>query len=198
MCYHTGGDAWRWNIGPEVFYSLDSARAHIDQMTLPGIGVAVRWNKSVPRKVNIMVWRLQLNRLPLRVNLDARGIDLESIMCPVCDSEQEDARHLFFRCEVARQLWRRIGMWIDQDISAVFDWEMLWDWIDGQPVRRIQRRVIDVVCRTSMWVLWRFRNAKVFDDQSLSQSMLFDLVVFWSFHLLSVGLVVGLKTGMSG
>ncbi|GJS23647.1 hypothetical protein Tco_0452279 [Tanacetum coccineum] len=36
------------------------------------------WNKLVPIKVNISSWRIKNNRIPTRVNLDNRGIDLHS------------------------------------------------------------------------------------------------------------------------
>ncbi|GKD27953.1 hypothetical protein Tco_1234167 [Tanacetum coccineum] len=41
------------------------------------------WSKLIPVKVNIMGWRLSIDKLPTRVNLDARGIDVPSVLCPV-------------------------------------------------------------------------------------------------------------------
>ncbi|PWA84014.1 reverse transcriptase zinc-binding domain-containing protein [Artemisia annua] len=43
-----------------------------------------RWSKLVLIKVNIMGWRLSIDKLPTCVNLDARGIDIPSVLCPIC------------------------------------------------------------------------------------------------------------------
>nr|GFC62721.1 reverse transcriptase domain, reverse transcriptase zinc-binding domain protein [Tanacetum cinerariifolium] len=49
----------------------------------------IRWNNSIPIKINIHSWRLSNNRLPTRINLDAQGIDLHSVRCPICDEDME-------------------------------------------------------------------------------------------------------------
>ncbi|GKD79087.1 RNA-directed DNA polymerase, eukaryota, reverse transcriptase zinc-binding domain protein [Tanacetum coccineum] len=67
-----------------------------------------RWNKSLPIKINVHTWRLYLDRLPTRCNLDSRGIDLHSFRCPVCDGDIETAQHLFIDCPIASGLWRML------------------------------------------------------------------------------------------
>ncbi|PWA43590.1 reverse transcriptase zinc-binding domain-containing protein [Artemisia annua] len=71
----------------------------------------VYWNKYVPIKVNIHNWRLRLDRLPTRCNLDTRGIDLHSTRCPLCDEALETAQHLFVECMVAKDIWIMIKKW---------------------------------------------------------------------------------------
>ncbi|GJZ63625.1 small heat shock protein, chloroplastic [Tanacetum coccineum] len=44
--------------------------------SLPSLGVKTHWDKLLPRKVNIFMWRLKLDRLPHRFNLSSRGIDI--------------------------------------------------------------------------------------------------------------------------
>ena len=58
----------------------------------------------VPAKVNVFVWRLMLNRIPTKVNLDRRGIDCGSIRCAVCDDALETVNHLFFSYGMAVDL----------------------------------------------------------------------------------------------
>ncbi|GKA86090.1 F-box domain containing protein [Tanacetum coccineum] len=71
----------------------------------------VRWNKNLPIKVNIHTWRLFLDRLPTRYNLDIRGIDLDSTRCPICDNGIETANHVFMDCSVAIGVWDSISSW---------------------------------------------------------------------------------------
>nr|GEV70727.1 zinc finger, CCHC-type, retrotransposon Gag domain protein [Tanacetum cinerariifolium] len=63
------------------------------------------------KKVNILAWRISLDKLPMRINLDVRGFDIPSILCPISDfdvafvstmvrlvfesSAKEDAKYCF-------------------------------------------------------------------------------------------------------
>nr|GEX03180.1 RNA-directed DNA polymerase, eukaryota, reverse transcriptase zinc-binding domain protein [Tanacetum cinerariifolium] len=72
-----------------------------------------RWNNLVPIKVNISYWRIKNQRIPTRVNLDYRGIDLYSIRCPVCDDDLETEEHILVNCVVAKNTWAEILNWIN-------------------------------------------------------------------------------------
>nr|GEY29929.1 hypothetical protein [Tanacetum cinerariifolium] len=64
--------------------------------------------------------RLMLNKLPTRVNLDSKGIDVGSILCLICSEDVESANHIFFSCEMAKDLWALFARWWELDIP-VFD-----------------------------------------------------------------------------
>ncbi|XP_071718114.1 uncharacterized protein [Rutidosis leptorrhynchoides] len=55
-------------------------------------------NKAIPLKVDIFVWRVKLLRLPVRVELDKRGVDLDSILCPICKINLETVDHSLTQC----------------------------------------------------------------------------------------------------
>ncbi|GJT83322.1 RNA-directed DNA polymerase, eukaryota [Tanacetum coccineum] len=61
--------------------------------------------------VNIHSWRLRMDRLPSRYNIDLRGIDLNSVRCPLCDGDIETSQHLFVDCPVACDVWKFISSW---------------------------------------------------------------------------------------
>nr|GEZ84868.1 RNA-directed DNA polymerase, eukaryota [Tanacetum cinerariifolium] len=42
------------------------------------------WIKAVSIKVNMHAWKVKLDALPTRLNISRRGIDIESILCPMC------------------------------------------------------------------------------------------------------------------
>ncbi|PWA88611.1 hypothetical protein CTI12_AA118930 [Artemisia annua] len=89
------------------------------------IGAPTRWVNVVPVKINILAWRVSLDRLPTRFNLSLRGIDVSSILCPICSSVGETSSHLLFSCNVARQLLLKVARWWDldiQDIHSYVDW----------------------------------------------------------------------------
>nr|GFB65585.1 RNA-directed DNA polymerase, eukaryota, reverse transcriptase zinc-binding domain protein [Tanacetum cinerariifolium] len=53
-------------------------RKHIEESTLGSTIGETKWNNTLPIKVYIFAWRLALDRLPTRFNLDSRGVDLDS------------------------------------------------------------------------------------------------------------------------
>nr|GEW61600.1 reverse transcriptase domain, reverse transcriptase zinc-binding domain protein [Tanacetum cinerariifolium] len=71
-------DAWVWSIGTP-FFTVKSARGQIDNGFLPDGGLETRWNRFLPNKINIFIWRTLRDRLPSRWNLNRKGIDVASI-----------------------------------------------------------------------------------------------------------------------
>jgi len=49
-------------------------------------------------------WRLLLGRLPTRVNLVRRGIQVGNVCCPLCNEGVETAQHLFSTSRVAQRV----------------------------------------------------------------------------------------------
>ncbi|GJW77033.1 gypsy type transposase [Tanacetum coccineum] len=58
-------------------------------------------SRSFSVKVNIASCRIENHRIPTRVNLDSRGIDLHSTRCPICDDDLETEDHVLVKCDVA-------------------------------------------------------------------------------------------------
>ena len=84
-----GSDLVVFSLSSDNSFSVSVARKHIDDFNSPISLPCTRWFKSIPRKVNIFLWRLFLDKLPHRFNLSARGIDIGSIMCPICNGHVE-------------------------------------------------------------------------------------------------------------
>nr|GEW42989.1 RNA-directed DNA polymerase, eukaryota [Tanacetum cinerariifolium] len=71
---------------------------HLDDRFLPKAPIATRWIKYVPIKLNVFAWKVHLDRLPTRVNLQHRGVLVLDPLCPICCSEDEVSAHIFFQC----------------------------------------------------------------------------------------------------
>nr|GFC53962.1 RNA-directed DNA polymerase, eukaryota [Tanacetum cinerariifolium] len=85
-------------------FCVKDVRCLLDDVFLPKAEVPTRWIKSIPIKINIFAWKLCLDRLPTRVNLAKRNVVVASLLCLLCDSGMEDAAHLFFRCDMAKDV----------------------------------------------------------------------------------------------
>nr|GEV67982.1 RNA-directed DNA polymerase, eukaryota, reverse transcriptase zinc-binding domain protein [Tanacetum cinerariifolium] len=64
-------DVWVWSIGTP-FFTVKSARCQIDNGFLPDGGLETRWNRFLPKKINIFIWRTLRDRLPSRWNLSRK------------------------------------------------------------------------------------------------------------------------------
>nr|GEV11277.1 hypothetical protein [Tanacetum cinerariifolium] len=84
-------DTCTWVLSNDGTFSVKSARCLIDSKLLPSIPTPTVWDKFLPRKVNIFLWRLSLDRLPHRLNLSSRGHDIPTISCSSCNGNVESA-----------------------------------------------------------------------------------------------------------
>ncbi|GJR02953.1 RNA-directed DNA polymerase, eukaryota, reverse transcriptase zinc-binding domain protein [Tanacetum coccineum] len=82
-------DRWSWSIVGSRDFSVASVRKYIDDHHIVGNSFIARWVKAVPIKINIMAWKVRFDYLPTRLNLSRRGLDLQSILCPMCNKEVE-------------------------------------------------------------------------------------------------------------
>ncbi|GJR38484.1 RNA-directed DNA polymerase, eukaryota, reverse transcriptase zinc-binding domain protein [Tanacetum coccineum] len=109
-------DTWQWSLDVAGGFSVASARVFVDDTTLEADSMATRWNCIIPIKVNVFLWRLHLNKLPSKVNLDRRGVQIDFILCQTCQLDVETVNHIFFNCEMAKYLWSLLAKWWDLDI----------------------------------------------------------------------------------
>nr|GEX84566.1 RNA-directed DNA polymerase, eukaryota [Tanacetum cinerariifolium] len=118
----------RWVLSLEATceYSVKSVWQLIDDWILPKEEVATRWVKVMPVKINLFAWRVRLDKLPTRLNLSLKGINISTIVCPLCHVFVESGSHIFFSCPMACQLWRKLMRWweLEDIVLASYD-----DWL---------------------------------------------------------------------
>ncbi|GJW54080.1 RNA-directed DNA polymerase, eukaryota, reverse transcriptase zinc-binding domain protein [Tanacetum coccineum] len=93
----------------------------------------------------VLTDQLSLNKLPSRVNLDLKGIDVGLLLCPICQEDVESVNHIFFSCEMAKALWDLFAKWWELDIpfcDNISDW---FTWLDSLKVSNKVRSFIEGV-----------------------------------------------------
>ncbi|GKD67739.1 RNA-directed DNA polymerase, eukaryota, partial [Tanacetum coccineum] len=116
-------DVCYWTIADDGMFSVSSTRHYINSLILPTLDNPTQWDKTLPRKVNIFMWRFMLDRLPHRLNLSSREIDIPTIVCPSCNGNVESSNHIFFGCSNAKDIWNIIRNWCDIQFSACTSFE---------------------------------------------------------------------------
>nr|GEX99420.1 RNA-directed DNA polymerase, eukaryota, reverse transcriptase zinc-binding domain protein [Tanacetum cinerariifolium]GEY33101.1 RNA-directed DNA polymerase, eukaryota, reverse transcriptase zinc-binding domain protein [Tanacetum cinerariifolium] len=71
-----------WSLDNDGVFTVGAIRRLIDDHLLPSLGFLTTWDKDLPRKVNIFMWRLKLDKLPHHLNVSLRGIEIPEIFCP--------------------------------------------------------------------------------------------------------------------
>ncbi|GKB25180.1 RNA-directed DNA polymerase, eukaryota, reverse transcriptase zinc-binding domain protein [Tanacetum coccineum] len=106
-------DKWVWSLESSGEFSVASIRKTIDAKRLPKVATKTRWIKYVPIKVNVLAWKIKIDAFPARFNISRRGIEIDSIVCPICSNGVESSSHLFFSCHLVKLLARKITHWWD-------------------------------------------------------------------------------------
>ncbi|GJT19431.1 RNA-directed DNA polymerase, eukaryota, reverse transcriptase zinc-binding domain protein [Tanacetum coccineum] len=174
-------DRWVWSLSSSRDFFVKSVRTLLDDSLLPNFDVPTRWINMVPIRVNILAWRIRLDKLPTRLNLSRLGMEIPSILFPLCNVAVESSSHLFFSCSLARQVWRQILRWWDLvyiECSSYDDW---LNWFNNIRLLKRLKEIFEDVCCVMWWVLWRFRNKSLFDNIHPRKETLFDDIVHFSF-----------------
>ncbi|XP_076931459.1 uncharacterized protein LOC143596613 [Bidens hawaiensis] len=97
-----GEDILTWSVDVDEAFSFKSLKNSLAAAGGSALDYSFAWNNWVPRKVNVVAWRAELERLPTFVSLAARNLAVTSNFCPFCGEVEETAEHLFVSCRLAQ------------------------------------------------------------------------------------------------
>ncbi|XP_071739663.1 uncharacterized protein [Rutidosis leptorrhynchoides] len=177
-------DKWLCSSSTNSLFSVKTIREHIDRALFSSTSMPTVWLKHTPRKVNVFLWRFRLDALSLRWNLSAKGLEINPIICPVCNNGIKLRSHLFFSCNIAAELWANVRVWTCCNMPTFTSWEDIHCWIEGLNKSNMKKDIILVIVVTLLWIIWRFRNGIVFDEPSFTRSSIFDVTRLFSYRWL--------------
>ena len=97
----------KWWLGKDGVFTVKELRDLINGKLLIGRerGVKVTdWCRLAPKKVNVSWWKLCMGRIPLNWKLDQLDIDMNSILCPRCETGIETVDHANFECPQVKEI----------------------------------------------------------------------------------------------
>ncbi|XP_071700356.1 uncharacterized protein [Rutidosis leptorrhynchoides] len=166
-------DLWQWSVYNEEDFSVSSTRRYIDDLLLPLSEIYTRWVKYIPRKINIFVWRLAIDRLPTRQNLSRIGVEIEESGCATSSCRIESVHHVMFECILATELWRKIRIWIDVPVPSFTECSELTSWLDNWQASDESKTKVHTIFASLVWHLWRYRNSVIFSSEDMKKALLF-------------------------
>ncbi|GJR02100.1 RNA-directed DNA polymerase, eukaryota [Tanacetum coccineum] len=145
-----------WSLGSNGTFTVTEARNLIDQKMLPSLAPSTTWGKNIPCKVNIFMWRLLLDRIPHRLNLSLRGMDIPAIYCFLCNGNVESATHIFFECIIASEMWKLVYRWCAIPFVQALSFEAFKDWFSTWHAPKEMKHRLYVISTSVLWWLWKF------------------------------------------
>ncbi|GJZ08932.1 RNA-directed DNA polymerase, eukaryota, reverse transcriptase zinc-binding domain protein, partial [Tanacetum coccineum] len=139
-------DVWECTIDKTRSSTMKGMRSHIMNQSTVTVLTPFRWNRLLPIKVNILCWRIISLRLPRRLSLDYRGVDLDSVRCPICDNDIENEEHLFVHCDVSINTWARVLQWWSPKYNGISSISEVF-----KPTRRSKTYTLINFCYFDKW-----------------------------------------------
>ncbi|CAN0891966.1 Putative ribonuclease H protein At1g65750 [Linum grandiflorum] len=114
------------------------------------------WRWQGPNKIRNFLWLTSHNRLLTNEERSRRHLTTQ-VFCSFCSSHTESCVHILRDCTFARQFWSRVLPQVITSQELSKDWSI---WFD-EHIRCYNHYVIFGV---GMWLLWRARNKRVFEQ----------------------------------
>ncbi|RVW34900.1 putative ribonuclease H protein [Vitis vinifera] len=183
-------DARSWSLCSSGLFTVKSFFTALSQMpdSSPFFPTKFVWKSQVPFKVKAFIWLVAHKKVNTNDLLQLRRPHkaISPDICKLCMEQGESADHLFLHCSVTLGLWHRLFQ------LAKMDWvppksisDMMF--INYKGFGKSKRGVIlwQNASIALIWVVWRERNVRIFEDKARNSGNLWDsihfLASFWAF-----------------
>jgi hypothetical protein len=167
-------DRVKWCMGNKGF-TVNSLykKNSIDQATVP---YRFLWKSKLPQKIKVFIWLVVRNKILTKDNLKKRSWHGSSECC-FCGG-LESIEHLFFKCSIARFVWRVIQIALNLDFIPKSIGELCDRWLNKSKDRISNLMIFR--CGAVFWAIWRTRNDCFFGDKILlDPANIIFLCCFW-------------------
>ncbi|KAL2899432.1 hypothetical protein RDABS01_024514 [Bienertia sinuspersici] len=141
------------------------------------------WSSPIPPKWKVFMWRVLWNALPLKSNLNKRGIGVNN-MCLLCGDSVETNEHLFRDCSFVDRLWACGNLGIRcQNATPLPLWRWIMDYLFlfKQQADSTSSRTNTFI--TALWSIWNFRNKILFAGLQPTPMNFLQLMVHYDWEL---------------
>jgi ribonuclease HI len=118
------------------------------------------WNILAPPKTKHLLWRISKGCFPTRQRLQEKHVPCP-LLCPICNNEEENDRHVLFGCTDSMQAWQIAGL--GEVLSRHIQHGMEVSSAIHAICSREEKETAGLFAMVA-WVLWNNRNNKVWND----------------------------------
>ena len=165
---NTTVDTHHWKFEASGIYSTRSAYKNFFTGSITFKPWKRLWKAWAPSKCKTFVWLAIRNHCWTADRLQKRGLPHPE-RCPLCNQEEENVQHILTSCVFARQFWFGVLQPLNlshltpgSSIGSFADWwRRSWKKLQKQ-----HRKSFNSLCILGAWILWKHRNAFVFDGMA--------------------------------
>ncbi|KAH1119081.1 hypothetical protein GYH30_047754 [Glycine max] len=174
--------------GPYSTKSAYNFLKDVDTQVTEDSASKIIWNLKIPPRASAFSWRIFKNRIPTKVNLRRRHVELPSYNCPLGDEEEETVGHVMYSCIKTRYLWWEILSWVNRvgpfSIEPRDHFKQFSLWSGKSSVDK-RWQVLWVALSMT---IWKHRNSLVFNNQNFCSEKVMDEALFhtWSWNVVQV------------
>ncbi|KAF5790976.1 putative RNA-directed DNA polymerase [Helianthus annuus] len=160
-----GPDLWKWNPEGNGCFSVASIKKSLSSVGRVISDRVFEWNNWVPKKVGIVAWRAEMERLPTRSALARRNVPVPNQLCVLCGEYEETCDHIFVSCHFAQSVWQNIAVWCKIPPIIAFGINDLLSLHVSIPGSK-RRKAVHAIVMVAIWSIWKIRNDVVFRQVS--------------------------------
>ncbi|KAL4591708.1 hypothetical protein LXL04_004679 [Taraxacum kok-saghyz] len=165
-------DKWKLTHDHSGVFSVSSMRNLWETTFCKVLPYKHWWNNWVPIKINFCGWRAELAK---------RGVPMPSSFCSFCGQREENDLHLFLECNWVNDVWTLWKTWSELELGGVQNVEQLLHLNHVSCQSPKQKKAIHVVMMVTLWVIWKARNDRIFNNRWSTPGSLLDEIMVQSF-----------------
>jgi hypothetical protein len=162
---------WKWSASG--VYSARSAYLASFHGSASSQAWKMIWRPWAPPRVKFFHWLADLDRCWTAARLERHGLPHHP-RCLLCDQAPETMLHLVLECPFSRQVWHEVLSWLRMTCSPPAYEASLHEWwiTARQNTPAMLRKGLDSATLLVPWMIWKHRNACVFERARPSTSAL--------------------------
>ncbi|XP_071708224.1 uncharacterized protein [Rutidosis leptorrhynchoides] len=119
------------------------------------------------------------------MELEKRRVDLDTLLCPMCNNVPESIDHAILSCKNAKYVWAGIHKWWKINLPSGINLEELLGGSNYGNLSAKLSKIWQAIAWTTSYIIWKNRNQKVFNNDSWSSSKIICEVQVKTFEWIS-------------
>ncbi|KAJ0469888.1 putative reverse transcriptase zinc-binding domain-containing protein [Helianthus annuus] len=178
----SSADRWIWELDSSGCFSVRSIKKILQVANREIPNYVVEWNNWIPKKVGVVAWRAEKERLPTREALSKLGISVLRKECLFCGEYDETCDHIFVSCGFAQAVWQIVYQWCKHPAFIAFSLRDILEQHRYIKSTNKKRKAFHAISLTTIWSIWRTRNEMVYSGRPASIAKVIEEVKTMSFN----------------